>query len=74
MHGLADLDDRGYFQRREIADEPHTITVRVEGGVVQQVEDVPLGVTVRVVDYDNDSDLDGAGEPCSIELHEGSAQ
>lgn len=56
-----------------------TITIRVEGGVVQSVEDVPEDVTVRVVDYDvegvpdDECDHDDAGEPCCIALHDGSA-
>ena len=30
------------------------ITVTVEGGVVQAVEDIPAGITVRVLDFDTD--------------------
>ncbi len=30
------------------------ITITVEGGVVQAVEGIPAGVTVRVLDFDTD--------------------
>jgi hypothetical protein len=30
------------------------ITITVEGGVVQSVEGIPRGVTVRVLDFDTD--------------------
>lgn len=51
--------------------ENHTISIYVEGGVVQDVDDVPPGITVRVVDYDNAGETDDTGEDCSIELYEG---
>ncbi len=55
--------------------ENHIITIRVEGGIIQEVENVPAGVTVRVLDYDNGNDpdcktRDDAGEPCSIALYD----
>lgn len=45
----------------------HTITVRVDGGMVTEVEGVPEGVTVRVVDYD----VDGVDEADTVELEGG---
>ncbi len=51
------------------------ITIIVSGGVVQDVKNVPVGVTVKVIDYDvNGSDryelVDG--EPAVVSLYEGS--
>jgi hypothetical protein len=44
------------------------ITVRIRGGVVQSVENVPAGHTVVVYDYDvseaETADADDAGERC----------
>jgi len=48
------------------------ITITVYGGLVQDVEGVPAGVTVQIIDYDNQGpDTDHAGKPCSIEIHKG---
>ena len=50
------------------------ITIRVSGGVVQNVEDIPPGIVVRVIDYDVDGadtadlDEDETGEDCNIAL------
>lgn len=39
-----------------------TITVTVEGGLVQDVTGVPNGITVRIEDYDADEVGDGCAE------------
>ena len=41
----------------------HVIDVEVYGGVVQEVSDIPAGVGVRVIDYDNIA----AGDPPPVE-------
>jgi hypothetical protein len=43
----------------------HVITVTVEGGVIQDVENVPPGVTVRVLDFDTD----GAEEEAAVDVN-----
>lgn len=48
---------------------PATITVRVEGGLVQDVEGIPAGVTVRVIDFDAGDSGDELGEPGVIEIN-----
>ena len=57
------------------------VTVIVSGGVVQDILHIPMGVTIRVQDYDVEGltvaeaqlqhDEDGA--PCYVSLWEGSA-
>jgi hypothetical protein len=48
------------------------ITITIKGGNVQDVDGVPAGVTVQIIDYDNHGpDKDYAGKPCSIEIHKG---
>jgi hypothetical protein len=53
----------------------HTIIIRVSGGVVQDVEGVPPGVEVKVIDYDGDDDgdfetTDEHGERCNIATYD----
>ena len=52
----------------------HTITIRVSGGLIQEIEDIPAGIIVRVVDYDGDDDgdfehKDEYGERCNIGIY-----
>lgn len=51
----------------------HTIKIRVSGGVVQDVENVPPGITVQIIDYDCDgedcADRDEHGDECNIAIH-----
>lgn len=53
----------------------HRITVICDGGVVQDVMDVPAGVEVVVADYDcegcEDCERDADGERCHVNTFQG---
>lgn len=34
--------------------KPHVITITVEGGLIQNIDDIPEGITVRVMDFDTE--------------------
>lgn len=68
---LETLLEEGYAEirgthRLDIEDlcwqEVKAVTVVVQGGVIQEVSDIPAGVRVKVVDWDDDCS-DGSGEP-----------
>jgi hypothetical protein len=47
----------------------------VSGGVVQDVEGIPPGIEVKIIDYDGDDDgdfetTDEHGERCNIATHD----
>lgn len=53
-----------------------TITIHVEGGMVQDVTGIPPGVEVRVEDYDHSDDTQptwDAGKECAVTTYQGSA-
>jgi hypothetical protein len=47
-------DELPFVFRKGAPRKPRIITVTVEGGVVQSVDDIPPGVTVSVLDFDTD--------------------
>jgi hypothetical protein len=42
--------------------KPHTIRITIEGGVIQNIDDIPPGVQVIVRDYDVDGSEDDLGQ------------
>lgn len=47
-------DELPFVFRKGAERKPRIITVTVEGGVIQSVDDIPPGVTVTVLDFDTD--------------------
>ena len=60
--------------------ELDTITVFVRGGVIQDIQNIPAGVKIRVQDYDvdnitkqellNETEPDEEGDPCMVSFWE----
>lgn len=53
------------------------IRVYVRGGVVQDIENIPKGITIEVIDYDTDGADEGRttklenGDECFLAIYEG---
>ena len=64
----------------ESGKELETVTVFVRGGVIQDIQNIPIGVRIRVQDYDvenfteqelrDETELDEEGDPCMVSIWE----
>lgn len=74
LEGLAWIGDRAIT--KVLIEEIVPITVIVRGGVIQDIQNIPDDITVRVIDYDADGkseedvDRDENGEYCTISTWE----